>query len=496
MRKLIALLGSPLDNLTIEETIERFIDFVAMGRATHKGHQVATVNVDFLVKSLVDPELKYILQEVDMATIDGMPLVWGSRWLGTPVTERVAGSDFVPLLVRRAAQEGLSIFLLGATPEVSSRAAEKLAQENPGLVIAGVISPPFQPVLEMDPEIAVQIRAANPDILLVAFGNPKQEKWIEAYGAQVQVPLMIGVGATLDFIAGEIKRAPKWMRRSGLEWLFRMLQEPRRLFKRYFQDLFYFAIYFARQYWLQHPRKETDPQTPKISIQEQEQHSILSLKGEITTKEGAAMWQQAHTALSQSKHLLIDLQDCTFLDSAAVGTIMGVVKSASDRGARVTLTGASPRVQKIISFHKLDYLTLPRSHSYDQTIPPKSATDLHAFVPTDNSRIHVDAQGQDTWVTKAPPRLDGKSSHHFTAACSHLLAQNPKMVIDLGNTIHVSGAGLIALDQLTKRAEEEQGNLCIIGCTNDINRVIKNHRFESKLHIYPDLYAITHKMGG
>lgn len=497
MRKLIALLGSPLDNLTMEETIERFIHFVAVGRATHKGHQVATVNVDFLVKALADPELKFILQEVDMATIDGMPLVWGSRWLGTPIPERVAGSDFVPLLARRAAQEGLSIFLLGATPEVSARAAEILAQENPGLVIAGVLSPPFKPILEMDPAIAKQIRTADPDILLVAFGNPKQEKWIEVYGSQVQVPLMIGVGATLDFIAGEMKRAPQWMQRTGLEWLFRMLQEPRRLFKRYFQDLLYFSLYFARQYWLQRPRKATSSPTPQILIQEQEQNARLSLKGVITVSEGAAMWRLVHAALEQSNQLVIDLTDCTFLDSAAVGTLMGLAKLARDRGGQVFITGASPRVRKIISFHRLDHLTLPQPVSPTPVTHAEPNAGLQDLAtPSGEPQQGGAAQGQDTLVIKAPPRLDGKSSHPFTNACSQLLAQNPKMVIDLGSTIHVSGAGLAALEHLTRQAEEEQGNLRIIGCTNDINRVIKSHRFENKLNIYPDLNDITLEMGG
>lgn len=496
MRKLIALLGSPLDNLTMAETIERFIHFVAVGRTTRKGHQVATVNVDFLVKALADPELRFILQDVDMATIDGMPLVWGSRLLGTHIPERVAGSDFIPILARRAAQEGLSIFLLGATPEVSARAAEKLVQDNPGLVIAGVISPPFQPVLEMDPAIAAQIRAADPDILLVAFGNPKQEKWIEVYGPQVQVPLMIGVGATLDFIAGEMKRAPKWMQRTGLEWIFRMLQEPRRLFKRYFQDLLYFSIYFTRQYWLQRPNKEAGDLTAQISIQQQEQHTTLGLKGGITPSQGAAMWQMAHNALEQSSHLIIDLKACSFLDSAAVGTLMGVAKLARDRGSRVTLTGASPRIRKIISFHKLDYLTFPPASSPTFATTPGTDSDQQALVPADHVQMQVEGQGQDTRVVKAPPRLDGKSSPHFTAACSQLLAQTPNMVIDLGSTIHVSGAGLAALECLTTQAKANQRNLYITGCSKDVNQVIKNHRFEGKLHIYPDLNTLTLNMGG
>ena len=193
--------------------------------------------------------------------------------------------------------------MLGATPEVAAAAAQKLQIQNPGLVIAGVISPPFQPVLEMDPGIVAEIRAVDPDILLVAFGNPKQEKWIEIYGPQVNVPLMIGVGATLDFIAGHMARAPRWMQRTGLEWLFRLLQEPRRLVKRYFKDIFIFGYSFTRQWWLQRPGKARAGAQASISYHQAKPQSKITVKGDLTASQVGEIWALGLQALEGSTRI-------------------------------------------------------------------------------------------------------------------------------------------------------------------------------------------------
>jgi N-acetylglucosaminyldiphosphoundecaprenol N-acetyl-beta-D-mannosaminyltransferase len=202
MRKLLIILGVPIDDLDMSQALMRLEQFIALGRSTGKSHQVATINADFVVNSLNDSELRRILQESDMATADGMPLVLGARLLGVPLADRVTGADLVPALAERAAQKGYSIFLLGARPGVGIRAAEILQERYPGLTIAGVIAPPNVPIQAMDRSILDQIKAAKPDILLVAFGNPKQEKWIRMYADTLAVPVCIGVGGTFDMIAG------------------------------------------------------------------------------------------------------------------------------------------------------------------------------------------------------------------------------------------------------------------------------------------------------
>lgn len=204
--------------------------------------------MDFLVKANQDPALLAILQATDLITADGMPLVWASRLLGLPLKERVTGADMVPLLAQRAAEKGYSIFFYGAAPGIAQRAAQILAEKFPGLTVAGWYSPPFSKDIQLTSEARNLILGSQPDILFVALGNPKQEKWIASFKEQLPVPVMIGVGGTLDFVTGTIRRAPLWMQRSGLEWFFRFLQEPKRLWKRYVIDIFQFSVLFFKQW--------------------------------------------------------------------------------------------------------------------------------------------------------------------------------------------------------------------------------------------------------
>src|SRR5262249_32142031 len=181
---------------------------------------------------------------------DGTPLVWASRLLGQPLPERVAGADLVPELIRLSARRKHRLFFLGATEDSAVQAVANVHARYPHLEIAHY-SPPFRPLHEMDhAEILKRIRAAEPDVLLVAFGCPKAEKWIAMHYRDLGVPVAIGVGATIDFLAGRVKRAPVWMQRSGLEWVFRLIQEPRRLCGRYAKDLWVFGRRILSQWWL------------------------------------------------------------------------------------------------------------------------------------------------------------------------------------------------------------------------------------------------------
>ena len=242
----VAILGIPFDNVTTNETIALIENMVA----SRQPHYLATANVDFLVQSLHDVELRRILLDAHLVLCDGTPLVWASRWLGNPLPERVAGSDLVPLLIQVAAKRKYRIFFLGGTPEATTRAVSNLQNKYPELLIAGHYSPPFGHLLEMNHDaITRRIRDAKPDLLFVSFGCPKQEKWISMHYRALGVPVSAGVGATIDFLAGTAARAPSWMRRSGSEWIFRLLQEPRRLFRRYVTDLWWFGRVITAQWW-------------------------------------------------------------------------------------------------------------------------------------------------------------------------------------------------------------------------------------------------------
>lgn len=208
---------------------------------------VSTLNVDFLVNSLGTrfrrarhPELLDVLRNADMVTADGFPILWLSKIIGRPLKQRVCGSDLVPRLASGASAEGLSIFLLGGGEGIARDAGKRLQLLNPGLRIAGTAAPfvhtdgpGLVTGMEDDKATVEHINASGADILLVGLGNPKQELWFNRNRSRLKVPVSIGVGGTFEFITGSVKRAPKWVQRMNLEWLFRITQDPLRLWRRY-----------------------------------------------------------------------------------------------------------------------------------------------------------------------------------------------------------------------------------------------------------------------
>jgi exopolysaccharide biosynthesis WecB/TagA/CpsF family protein len=228
----IRLMGIPVDALTEREVVNRIITDWRDG----VGGWVVTPNLDQLRILCRRPELRAkIAEKATLMLSDGMPLVWASRFQGTPVPERVAGSQLILSLTAAAAKAGASIFFLGGNPGTGEKAATIMSDANPGLKIAGILSPPMG--FERDPEamasISEQILAAKPDLIYSCFGFPKQEMVIRELQEHLPGSWFLGLGGSLSMIAGEFRRAPGWMQRTGLEWVCRLAQEPRRLFSRY-----------------------------------------------------------------------------------------------------------------------------------------------------------------------------------------------------------------------------------------------------------------------
>ncbi len=207
---------------------------------------VLTPNVDHVCQFQKKPELRAAYEACFLSICDGMPLLWASKLAGKPLKAKLSGSDMVFWLAEHAAHRGYRIFLLGAAEGVADEAAERLRERYPGIAIAGTYSPPMG--FEKDPvkgaETLARVTAAKPDICYVAFGAPKQELWMHANSAASGVPVMLGIGASLDFVAGRVRRAPVWFQRAGLDWAWRLAQEPRRLAKRYLVDdsLFFWLV--------------------------------------------------------------------------------------------------------------------------------------------------------------------------------------------------------------------------------------------------------------
>ena len=220
MRDRVYILGIGIDDLTEEEALRRIEEFIESGRP----HQVVTMNPEFLVVAQEDPQFKKVLGEADLAVVDGVGLLWAARLLGKPLRGRVTGAELVRSLSRVAERRGFRLFLLGAQEGIAQAAARVLQNECPQLLIAGTYA--GSPAPEEEEEIIERIRAASPHVLFVAYGFPQQDMWIRRNMNGLNVPLSMGVGGAFDYISGAVKRAPAWMRRLGLEWLFRLIRQP------------------------------------------------------------------------------------------------------------------------------------------------------------------------------------------------------------------------------------------------------------------------------
>lgn len=219
--------GVRIDKVSLEETINHCDQFIR----TRVPHQIVVVNVAKLVKAKADRKLRRIINEADLVGADGVPLVWLSKLLGDSIPSRVNGTDLMERLVKHAAQEGYSIYFLGAKPEVVRKVIAVYQAKYPTLKVAGHRDGYFQP--EEEPALADEIRASRADIIFLAFGSPQKEKFVRDWLYRMNVPVVHGVGGSFDVVAGITKRAPYWMQVSGLEWFYRFLQEPQRMWKRY-----------------------------------------------------------------------------------------------------------------------------------------------------------------------------------------------------------------------------------------------------------------------
>ncbi len=237
----INFLGCPLDVATMSDTVT----LVKTAVAEHKFTQHVVVNVAKLVNMRKDPELDESVRSCDIINIDGMGVVFGARFLGHEIPERVAGVDLFLDLLRMSATEGYPVFLLGAKDDVVSKAADICQQQNPDLIIAGYHHGYFW---DDEETVVNKIQSSGARLLFVAITSPKKENFINRWQDRLGVDFVMGVGGTFDVVAGKVERAPQWMQKAGLEWLFRVIQEPGRMWKRYLvtNSAFFWLLIKAR----------------------------------------------------------------------------------------------------------------------------------------------------------------------------------------------------------------------------------------------------------
>ena len=239
----VSICGIAIDNVSKKEAVGRVDELVTRREPCY----LFPLNVDVTMKIHADAHLRKLYRGASLIVVDGMPVVWASHWLSTPLKERVAGSDLFVLLCGLAAERGYRVYFLGARPRVAARAAQVMSEQFPHLQVAGTYSPPFgfDKDEEENKRIIGMLREAQPDLLFVGLGSPKQERWIGRFYKQYQVPVSMAVGASFDFAAGNVRRAPHWMQQVGLEWAWRLLMEPRRLWRRYLLEnpLFFYLVW-------------------------------------------------------------------------------------------------------------------------------------------------------------------------------------------------------------------------------------------------------------
>ncbi len=468
----VSILGVPFDNVTIDGAVERIIAMVCKRRP----HYVVTANVDFLVQAREDVELRRILLEADLVLCDGTPLVWASRLLGNPLRERVAGSDVVPRLIRKASDHGHSIFLLGAGEGVAGEAAERLRRQYPSLIIAGHHSPPFSALLEMDHEETVKrIREANPDVLLVSFGCPKQEKWIAMHYRSLGVPVVIGVGATLDFLANRVRRAPLWMQRCGMEWSYRLMQEPRRLFRRYANDILRFAPALATQ-WRHLSAKPGQAAPPARHALFFASNWIHIWAGETLTAASlmkeARFWKETSR---ENHHCLLDLSQVTAIDSTGAALLARWQQHLHARSRQLVLLAPSVAMRGALKDLRLqDHFLIaadwPEAQRMIRTVPPSASP--------------VTFKGGSrplAWRGEVTADNIEQVWQHTTGLLGSLGAIRLPMVIDLSQLRFIDSSGLGLMLRINRWGRQHETDVRFADPQPNVLNVLQLARLDSVL---------------
>ena len=521
----IAILGVPFDNVTKAEAVRQVEEMIASRRP----HYVVTPNVDFLVQARRDVELRRILFEAHLVLCDGTPLVWASRLLGNALPERVAGADLVPLLIQIAAQKKYRLFLLGATPDSARRAVSRLETKYPGLIIAGHYSPPFKQLLDMDhEEIKRRVREANPDLLFVSFGCPKQEKWVAMHYRDLAVPVTAGVGATIDFLAGQVKRAPSWMQRTGTEWIFRLAQEPRRLFRRYMTDLWVFGTSILPQWWelRVRPRRRLSPKpaffSPSpvlengfpashlantgsnvghlpngVGVLHCSSHLVApedKTEGSLNSHSDPESWFRARlpdrldfTAVSgdpsliedliaRDKNCILEMDSTRFIDSTGVGVLIRLQKKLRAAGRELMLLSPSPVVLRALSLMRLQH--------FFQIAPNEDTARCLLMENCDAAIIKGTMPGSPTPALRWRGEITAANAGVVWGRTREYLAEKVpgiSKIIDLSEVRFIDSTGLGLMIRAKKLSLQREESLTFSGLQPPVRNVLRLSRVEDFL---------------
>ena len=466
------MLGTPFHDVTMEETLD-WIGRIINRRAPA---YLVTANLDFATQAASDVELQRILIEAELVLCDGAALVWTSRLTGRPLRERVAGVDLVPRLAERAAREGWRLFLLGGDPASVGMASQNLIARFPGLIIAGAYSPPFAPLHAFNhADIAARIKEARPDILLVAFGCPKQEKWINAHYRDIGVPCSIGVGAAIDFLAGKIQHAPDWVGRFGLEGIYRMLREPGRLADRYAKDVRFLIgqVLSERKAILSKPPASGSAEPGAVG--DADNVEILFWRGAIVAGTLGQLSPPTYT-----KPFIIDMSMASMIDSGGLGHLLRTLRRGWARGITGCLAAPPEKVLSVFAITRLDRV-LPVADSMGGAHALIKREQTGAFL-----RPVVDAE-EESMLLMLPQRIMNDNARDCAASAVTEWEKRPNMRIlrlDLASTTFIDSSGLGFLLRCQRMVlERPDARMELLHIAPNVHNVIKVSKLEKLLGV-------------
>ncbi|WP_292444870.1 WecB/TagA/CpsF family glycosyltransferase [Methylibium sp.] len=356
-REVYCLLGLPFDALGQDAAVQR----VQQAARERKPCFLSTPNLNFVIAAQTDAAFRNSVLHSDLSIVDGMPLVWVARLLGLPLRERVAGASVFERL-RRSAGTPIKLFFFGGADGVARAACERLNAEPGALRCVGFDAPGFESVQAMSGEERIaKVNAAGADFVVVALGARKGQAWIEHNRSRLNAPVISHLGAVMNFVAGNVKRAPPWLQRGGLEWVWRIKEEPA-LWRRYGSDGLAFAALLVRrvlplalQSLLRRPSGQ-QLASAKVSLEEGSQAAVLRLEGAWTAANLAPLRKAFTDAAGNRQPLRLDLSGVSHLDSAAIALMSLLWASRTGNPGDALLSGVQPRVRRQIELSCSTYL--------------------------------------------------------------------------------------------------------------------------------------------
>ncbi len=504
----VVILGVPVDNVTMDETVRRIMAMINAYAHDRRPRLVATVNVDFLVNTLNwfssrprHPELLKILRQASLVTADGMPIVWAGRLMGTPLKGRVTGADLVPMLAREAAQRQKSIYFLGGRDDVGRRAADILKHRFAGLTIAGADAPfvaiegeALADAKGRDAQIVDKINRSGAHILLVAFGNPKQEIWFERNRSSLQVPVTIGIGGTFEFITGSVARAPRWMQRAGIEWIFRISQDPKRLWKRYVVGLFKFSLmilppliyYVYRRLVFKglHPRRTARSTLPERRSAGALPIQLIHMADPLDA--GAVRNLSAELTVNPllNERTVLDFSRVTFIDSTGIGFLLKLRNQAREEGAVIYLTGIRPAVERTLKLSRIhdlfaEHICGTTEEVLAQIQGNRSQPEFH----------YLFTQKPDYLLLRLYGTLDAAQAPFLEMDAIMGALESRHCVIDLEGVSFVDSSGLMVLLKIHRHTARNGRTCRLSGAAGNVRQMLRITRLDRLIPMATDVDA-------